>query len=270
MKEVFHAFRPLAATTVRLKLSGAGILAASLFNVVRYGKVISPNFFEAKLHTPGVALKLEYAAGVLVSPSWGMFVFWPAASVLVLVACVVAFRKRVDVRPAIVVLAVILGLTLGFASWWTPFGWSAIGPRLALPWGLPLVLLTLVAYAPTLRPLAARVLAVPWAVVAVFVVVLAFSLPNIGTMWRPNETARFFTQEQPCERPWVGGVGPWQHCQQRLFWTDRPMPLYALNGVATPGGAITTVVVALGLLGCLVLLRGELVPAQQRPVSRTT
>jgi hypothetical protein len=245
--------------------AGAGILAASLFNVVRYGKVISPNFFEPKLHTPGVALKLEYAVGVLVSPSGGMFVFWPAASVLVLVACVVAFRKRVDIRPAIVVLAVILGLTLGFASWWTPFGWSAIGPRLALPWGLPLVLLTLVAYAPTLRPLAARVLAVPWAVAAVFVVVLAFSLPNIGTMWRPNETGAFFSQPQPpCDAPWRGGVEKWNDCQQEQMWLDRPMPLYGLRGVKTPGGAVTTALVALGLAGCLLLLRGELVPAQQR------
>src|SRR5262245_24006696 len=114
-----------------------GIVAASLFNEVRYSKVISPNFFESELHTPGLGRKLEYAAGVLVSPSGGMFVFWPAASVLVLVACLVAFRKRLDIRPALVILAVIAGLTFGFASWWTPFGWSEIGPRLALPWGLP-------------------------------------------------------------------------------------------------------------------------------------
>ena len=167
-----------------------GILAASLFNVVRYGKVISPNFFESTLHTPGVARKLEYALGVLVSPSGGMFVFWPAASVLVLAACVVAVRGRrdVDVRPALVLLLVILGLTLGFASWWTPFGWSAIGPRLALPWGLPLVLLALVAYGDVLRHLVARLLASPWRLLGVFAVVLAFTLPNIGTMWRPNAT----------------------------------------------------------------------------------
>jgi hypothetical protein len=249
----------------------AGVVAASLFNVVRYGKVISPNFFEPKLHTPGVARKLEYAAGVLVSPSGGMFVFWPAASVLVLVACVVALRRRVDVRPALVILAVIVGLTLGFASWWTPFGWSAIGPRLALPWGLPLVLLTLVAYGASLRPLIGRVLAAPWAVVTVFVVVLAFALPNIGTMWRPNATGAFFRQPQPpCDAPWRGGVEKWNRCQHRQMWLDRPMPLYGLHGVKTTGGAVTTALVALGLLGCLLLLRGELLPAQQqqRAISR--
>jgi hypothetical protein len=246
-----------------------GILAASLFNVVRYGKIISPNFVEPDLHTPGVARKLEYALGVLVSPSGGMFVFWPVASVLVLAACVLPFvargRVNVDVRPALVLLVVILLLTLGFASWWTPFGWSAIGPRLALPWGLPLLLLALVAYGGLLAPPVARLLAAPWRLLLVFGVVLAFTLPNIGTTWRPNATGAFFRQQQPpCDAPWRGGVEQWNDCQHQQMWFDRPMPLYGLHGVVTPGGAATTVLVALGLLGCLVLLRGELIPAQQR------
>jgi FtsH-binding integral membrane protein len=239
-----------------------GILAASLFNVVRYGKVVSPNFFESELHTPGVARKLEYAVGVLVSPSGGMFVFWPAASVLVLVACIVALRGRADPRPALVILAVILGLTLGFASWWTPFGWSAIGPRLALPWGLPLVLLALVAYGGAMRPFAVRLLVSPWSVLAIFAVVLAFSLANIGTMWRPNATGAFFQQQQPpCDAPWRGGVEKWNRCQHEQMWFDRPMPLYGLHGVKSPGGAVTTLFIAAALLGCLVLLRAELAAA---------
>jgi hypothetical protein len=248
---------------------GLGILAASLFNVVRYGKVISPNFFEADLHTPGVARKLENAVGVLVSPSGGMFVFWPAASVIVLAACVVAFwrRRDVDVRPAIVLLAVILGLTAGFAAWWTPFGWSAIGPRLALPWGLPLVLLALVAYGDALRPFVVRLLAPAWRLLLVFGVVLAFTLPNIGSTWRPNATGAFFRQPHPpCDAPWRSGFDKWSRCQHEQMWFDRPMPLYGLHGVTSPGGAATTVLVALGLLACLVLLRRELVPAQQRAI----
>jgi hypothetical protein len=247
-----------------------GILTASLFNVVRYGKVISPNFFESELHTPGVARKLEYAAGVLVSPSGGMFVFWPAASVLVLAACLLALwrRREVDVWPAVVLLLVILGLTIGFASWWTPFGWSAIGPRLALPWGLPLVLLALVAYGSALRPPVARLLASPWRLLLVFGVVLAFTLPNIGTTWRPNATGSFFAQQNPpCDAPWRGGVEKWNRCQHEQMWFDRPMVLYGLHGVRSAGGAVTTALLALGLLGCLLLLRGELVPAQQqRPI----
>ena len=58
---------------------------------------------------------------------------------------------------------------------------------------------------------------------------------------------------------WVGI--PRKH---ELMWLDRPMPLYGLHGVKTPGGAVTTVLVALGLLGCLWLLRGELSPRGAR------
>src|SRR5207244_3069585 len=166
-----------------------GIIAASLFNVVRFGKIISPNFSESDLHTPGIARKLEYAAAVVVSPSGGMFVFWPAACVLVLAACLLPFlrrtRRRLDRRPALVVLLVILGLTLGFASWWSPFGWSAYGPRLALPWGLPLVLLALVAYGDVLGALVRRLLVPSWRLALVAAVVLVFTLPNVGQMWRP-------------------------------------------------------------------------------------
>jgi hypothetical protein len=170
--------------------------------------------------------------------------------------------------PAVVLLLVILGLTIGFASWWTPFGWSAIGPRLALPWGLPLVLLALVAYGNVLRPHVARLLASPWRLILVLAVVLAFTLPNIGTTWRPNATGAFFRQQNPpCDAPWRGGVEKWNRCQHEQMWFDRPMVLYGLHGVRSAGGAVTTALVALGLLGCLLLLRGGLAPAQQqRPI----
>lgn len=248
------------------------IVGASLLNVVRYGKVISPNVSEPQLHTTGVLRKLDYAAAVLASPSGGVFVFWLVASVLVLAGVVLALRRgdRFERAGAVAIIAAVAVLTLGFASWWTPFGWAAYGNRLFVPWGLPLALLVLLAYGDLLRPAIGRLLAPTWRLLLVFGIVLAFTLPAIGTMWRPNATGSFFAQEQPCERPWLGGVEPWQRCQQQLFWADRPMPLYGLHGVATPGGLITTVVVALGLLGCLVLLRGELVPAQQRPISGTT
>jgi hypothetical protein len=244
-----------------------GIVTASLFNVVRYGKVISPNFSESQLHTPGLARKLEYAGAVLVSPSGGMFIFWPAASIVVLAGCVYAFRsrERTAVATAAAVLVVIAALTLGFASWWTPFGWAAYGDRLAVPWGLPLALVVLIACGDVLRRPAARLLATWPRLLLVVGLLLALTLPSIGTMWRPDSTGSFFAQEQPCDKPWLGGVEQWQHCQEREMWVDRPMPLYGLHGLRSAGGAVTTALVALGLLGCLVLLRDGLVARDSEP-----
>ncbi len=240
-----------------------GITAASWLNVVRYGSILSPNYFEAELHTPGISRKLEYAVGVLVSPSGGMFVFWPAASVLVLAACLLPLRARarkgLDARPALVLVAVIVGLTIGFASWWTPFGWSAYGPRLALPWALPLVLIAVVAYGDALGNLARRALVPWWRLLLVFAAALTLTLPHVGEMWRPNATGRFFLQQNPpCDAPWRGGVSKWNACQHQQMWFDRPMPLYALHGLRSPGGVVTSVAVALGLFGCLILLREQL------------
>ncbi len=236
-----------------------GFGLASLFNVVRFGKIINPNFSEPLLHTNGTGWQLENAAGVLMSPSGGMFVFWPAASFLVLTACLlplVRWRSGLYGRPALVLGFVIAGLIFGFASWWTPFGWAGYGPRLFLPWGLPLVLMVLVAYGEALGRVVRHVLAPLWGLLLVFVTIFAFTLPSIGQMWRPNAIGGFFRQERPpCDAPWRSGVASWNACQHRQMWLDRPMPLYALHGVKTPAGLATAFVVALGLLGSLILLR---------------
>src|SRR5262249_61358787 len=93
------AYRRTGRSVRAEALWGIGGLAvaftlASLFNEVRFGKVLNPNFFEPQLHTPGTGRQLEYAAGLLVSPSGGMFVFWPAASFLVLAACLLPLVRR--------------------------------------------------------------------------------------------------------------------------------------------------------------------------------
>ncbi len=237
------------------------IVLASLFNIVRFGSVLNTNYLEPELHTPGIARKLEYVVALLVSPSGGMLVFWPAATVLLLAACLLPLvrRRGLDRRPALVLIAVILGLSVGFASWWTPFGWSGYGPRLALPWVLPLVLLGIVAYGEPLGELARRLLAPSWRLLLVFGAVLVLTVPHIGQMWRPKATAGFFEDKKPpCDAPWRGGVAEWHSCQHDLLWFRRPMPVYAAEGVQNAGGAATIVAVALGLLGCLVLLREEL------------
>jgi hypothetical protein len=249
------------------------ITLASLFNEVRFGKVLNPNLFERQLHTNGTGRQLEYAAGLLVSPSGGMFVFWPAVSVLVLTGCLLPLvRRRSGVygRPALVLGFVIAGLMFGFASWWTPFGWGGYGPRLFLPWGLPLALIVLVAYAEPLGRVARRVLTPLWGLLLVFALGFAFTLPHIGHMWRPHATDRFFDQPKPrCDAPWRGGEGKWNKCQHEQMWLDRPMPLYALHGLRSPAGIVTSFVVAAGLLGCLLLLRSGLAVTDARTGSRT-
>jgi hypothetical protein len=251
------------------------ITAASLFNVVRFGSVLNTNYLDGKLHTPSVARTFDYVLAVFFSPSGGLYTSWPAASLLISVACLVGLvrapYRSAYTRPALVVISCVVALAIGFASWWTPFGWSGYGPRFELPWVMPLVLIVLVAYGDDLAVLTRRLFARAWRVALVFAVVVVCALPHIGLLWDFNSLGGFFAQEEPpCDAPWRGGVQKWHRCQHRLLWEHRPMPLYTVKGINTAGGAATAVVVALGLLGCVVLLRGELVPAQQRSVSRPT
>jgi hypothetical protein len=235
-----------------------GFLLASLLNVVRFGSILNTNYLHSDFRTPGIGRTLEYAAALLVSPSGGIVVYWLSASVLVVAACFLPFMSRrsdLDVRPALVLIASGLGLVFGLASWWTPFGWTSYGPRLSLPWIPAIVLICLVAYGDALAPLAARLLAPSWRLLVIFAAVFALTLPHVGEMWRPNSTAGFFQQEPDCKAPWNGSVEGWHQCQRELVWFDRPMPLYALDGLKTTGGVVTSFAVALALLGCLVLLR---------------
>ena len=242
---------------------GLALVATSLFNIVRFGSVLNTNYLdEPELHTPGIGRTIEYAAAVLVSPSGGILVFWPAATVLLVAACLLPFLRwgrGLDRRPALVLAAAVVLLTIGFARWWTPFGWSAYGPRLMLPWLAPLVLLALVAYGRALGRLARRVLTPVWGLLAVFAVVLALAVPHLGNMWRPDLTGEFFaTKDPPCVAPHLGGVEAWHDCQHELMWSTLPMPVYAAQGVESFEGVFTVVVLGAGLLGCLVLLREDL------------
>jgi len=241
---------------------GVAIVLASLFNIVRFGSVLNTNYLEPELHTPGLSRVLEYALALFVAPNGGMLVYWPAASALLLAACLLPLIRsgaQLPLWPALVLIAMIVTLTLGFAGWWDPFG-TFYGPRLTLPWILPLVLLALLAYGDALGKLATRLLDSWWRLATVFVAILAFALPHVGHLWRPEATAKFFQGETPpCNAPWRGGVAAWHACQHTRLWFDRyPMPLYSIEGVRTLGGVVTSVVLALAIFGCLVLLRDEL------------
>jgi hypothetical protein len=252
---------------------GAGVLAAfvltSLFNVVRFGSILNKNYLHHDFHTPGVVRKLDGAAGLLVSPSGGILVFWASATLVVGACCLpplirAARNRRVDadVYPALVLTAVALALVFTLASWWTPFGWLAWGPRLSLPWVLPLVLLSLVAYGEQFAVALGRFLVPTTRLLLVAVSFSLLTLPHIGYLWAPQSTAATFFSptDRACNPGDPFGSARHYRCLHEQMWLRRPLYLDSGAGLRTSGGLATTIAVTLGLIGALILLRNELQP----------
>jgi hypothetical protein len=250
--------RPIVAL-----LAGAvgAFVCAALFNELRFGSVFNTNYLQPTFAVPSVRLKLEFAAGLFVSPSGGILLFWTSACVVFAAACAMPLVRRragspMDPWPAVTLLCIVVGLTVGLASWWAPFGWFAWGPRLSLPWVLPLVLLSIVFYGDDLAPFAASLLRPLWRTVLVAALVLLVALPQVAFMWRPQTKDEFFfARDRRCQPTNPIGSARYYECVHEQVWLRHPILLQAMPGLRTPGGALTAIMVAFGTLSCLVLLR---------------
>ena len=170
--------------------------------------------------------------------------------------------ERFDRWVAVVLTVIAAGITLSLAMWWAPFGWIAWGPRLSLPWVLPLLLLALVAFGTAARPFAARLLATPWRLLVVAAAVLALTLPHVGYLWRPQTTTEFFAhRSERCTSSRPFGSNAYYTCLREQMWTQRPIMNDALSGLGRVGGAFTALLVAAAVVGSLVLLREGIAPA---------
>ena len=184
--------------------------------------------------------------------------FWPLA--FWLLAALVAMplwrvaRGAMPARegwPALALLAIVAGLVLGLATWWSPFGWWAWGPRLGLPWVLPLLLLALSAFAPLLLPVAARILASPGAIVVVATLAVLATLPHVGFLWHADAVLSGFFLHETDVCP-GGGPPPtpvYYDCLREQMRARHPIRLDAPAGLRTAGGLATGAALTSAVVG---------------------
>jgi hypothetical protein len=236
---------------------------AALFNVLRFGSVGNTNYLRPEFRTPLGRIS-ELTVGLIVAPNGGILVFWASATVMMAAMVILPFVRRgagsearFDRKVALALAAIVLGLTFGLATWYSPFGWVAWGPRLSLPWVLPLVLLGLAAFGKPLGVLTGRLLAPAWRLLLIGVALVAVTLPQVGYMWRRETVDAFFALSLNDERCTAPGFGSpdYYACLHDEMWTRRSIVNDALSGLGEPGGTFTAIVVAAGLLGSLILLR---------------
>lgn len=208
-KEVAFPFLGLIAFTVsrsrRTWLSvmvgclGSIILNAG-FNFFKFGTLYDRINVSDIYINHDLFRQLSYAAGLWLSPSGGFVFFWFTFVFFLSFSGVHSLGNGWLGRSSSWVVGgvflLLLGQTAGLSSWYAPFGWTALGPRLMLPW-IPSVILILCFFFPGVLE-KQRMGALPLSLL-----ILGVSLPSFVAMVRPDFVGFILAPPPECPHPAV-------------------------------------------------------------------
>jgi hypothetical protein len=209
---------------------GGGVAASAAFNVWRYGRPGNPFLLQELLRAPDAAQWLSAFTALWLSPNGGLLLFAPAAVALIGGAggwAIARAARRADgwesTAPALGGLAVLVGMTVGLAGWYSPFGWWAWGPRLVLPWLPAALYLALSAPLPWERA-AARFLAAEWRFPVLAVLFAGATVIHAAALVDPHAYLAHFTDTTcPFAIIQQDPAGFWEHISCLMWNTDRPL-----------------------------------------------
>ena len=204
---------------------GAAVIAG--FNLFRFGTIENVLLQNPVYRVPDWKIFLSHFAALWLSPNSGLIISWPlwvlAVGWVKNVIWLSGGGLRREGLPLLSVMLTMLGLTLGLALWWSPFGWMAWGPRLLLPWLPAMLLIVLTAYPGVFsRPLAHLGRARPaiWWLTSAAVMLPA--LIQFGAHLHPVELIqRLFLPVPGCAEPPVFLEAPeaYYRCMGSYLWT---------------------------------------------------
>jgi hypothetical protein len=224
---------PIKATAMALAAGCASAFAVqTAFNVFRYGSLLNATYLAPAFRVVNPINVARQFIAVVASPNGGVVAYWPSAVVLLFVGviwCRRSQRSHVHAAEGAAVIAAVFVWFAQLAAWWSPFGWFAWGPRLAMPIVLPAVL--------ALSVLAQRrraTVALPRWLLPVLAVCTAVGLANAGAPWNQRGIGQFMRPLGAC------ASGPPSEdaivkCNMRAAFTHRPYLIAAgFKGLKTP------------------------------------
>ena len=233
------------------------IVAGGAFNLFRFGTWRNRTYLQPAYHL-GPVRTARNVWNLLVAPGGGLAWFWTSLFLLVLGLAVVGVAhlsrpSRRMVGP-LVVLGTFAALVVGLASWWSPFGWVAWGPRLTVP-VLP-ALAVAAAYAG--RRASSRVVRAvlrrAWVFAGIVVIVLVSAWPQAGAPWQGERLPRLIqVHDATCPDNGVRFSSHYFDCVDHLAWRHQHNQLVE----ASSGGGRAALVSQLVLLAAVVLLMVE-------------
>ena len=257
--------------------AGAVLAAATVgaLNLLRWG-TLTNEAYNWDPYTAPLSQVPKSAAGLLASPQGGLVIYWPLASLLILctIPLVVRGLKRPrgerlsETWPAVAILGMATAQLAVLAWWWAPFGWSAWGPRLALPTVTGLAVLTLWRYGGPITEWlhAARVRIWPFA--AMFAVACFSTLASLGALVRPLAVA------SPAPAP--PGICPdipfsadtidvYYRCLNYAMWEYEPVILLGIRELPSSLALLAFAVVFTMAVGLLAWMATDSQPREERP-----
>lgn len=146
-------------TTRRLAIGGAAAIAAGVvinaaFNTFRFGTWRNTMYLVDEFKTDGARRTASYIIGQLVSPSSGVFPFWPVWTLIVVMGIATLAtpgQRHSDRVAALCIFASIGVMASSLALWYSPFGGVTLGPRLMVPL-LPATAYLMIIYIRRIQP----------------------------------------------------------------------------------------------------------------------
>ncbi len=225
--------------------SVAGAVANAAFNIFRFGTVRNTIYLQAFERAPNAAVVARAFAGQWVAPNSGLLWFWPGALAILglTVAGAVWTVRRGDrswatVAPLLVAVVAVADV-LGLATWYSPFGWIAWGPRLMLPLLPAMLLISCVFAGDRATDLLQRFLAGRW-LWPTAIVVAAVGLPQAVVLFHARTVGQFFGPDPHCVNAHPAhNLSRYYRCFDFTAWHKRPFLLQrGLEGLGGIGGWI--------------------------------
>jgi hypothetical protein len=216
----------------------AAVILNGAFNLFRFGSVANLWYLRPVYSVP-LHVRPSYFAALLAGPGGGLAWFWPSTLVvlgLLAASAVWAWRQHrgTDAIPGLVVLGAFVVLLAGTASWFSPFGWLAIGPRLLVPLMPALMMSAAAAGGETMARLVERAFRRVVVAVAVTAAVIVVAIPQFGLPWTTLNALTALTRSDPVCPVGILGAPIEQGrtlnfiCSEDVAWRLNPNPLTAL------------------------------------------
>lgn len=247
---------------------GSAVVANAAFNVFRYGGVANLDYTRGRFGQPRPPIdeRLELFGGLFFAPNAGIVAFWPIAAMLLVAVAIFALpgarsRPAASRWPAVALVGVFLALQAGLASWQSPFGWFAWGPRLTLPWIPAFLAVAVVLHGKELESAVRWLTRTGPRLLAAALAVTLVAAPHIGVLRATSASVELFqpSTDPQCLRD--DTAERYYACMQHRAWGRSPVLVSALRGVRTAGGMVTAASFLLASLALLVLMRERLAPA---------